>query len=181
MVIVGAGLAGVSAAAALRANGFDGRVVLVGGESHLPYDRPPLSKGILLGEQTPADILLYQESFYDANEIELVLGAHVTGVAAAERKVILDSGASLVADKLLLATGGTPRRLNVPGDHLEGIHYLRSLDDALATQDQLQIHGSLVVVGAGFIGAEVAAAARAAWLLRHDARDRADTARARLG
>ena len=89
-----------------------------------------------------------------------MLGAHVTGVAPAERKVILDSGASLVADKLLLATGGTPRRLNVPGDHLEGIHYLRSLDDALATQDQLQIHGSLVVVGAGFIGAEVAAAAR---------------------
>jgi 3-phenylpropionate/trans-cinnamate dioxygenase ferredoxin reductase component len=160
VVIVGAGLAGVSAATALRADGFDGRLVLVGGECQLPYDRPPLSKGILLGEQTPADILLYQESFYVDNDIELVLGAPVTGIAPAERKVHLATGASLVADRLLLCTGGSPRRLSLPGDHLEGIHYLRSLDDALAIQDQLQIHGSLVVVGAGFIGAEVAAAAR---------------------
>ncbi len=159
-VIVGAGLAGVSAAGALRAEGFDGRLVLVGGEPHLPYDRPPLSKGLLLGEQTPADIQLHHENFYVENEIELMLGTHVARVDPVERRVTFGSGEGLVVDKLLLCTGGTPRHLDVPGHDLEGIHYLRTLDDALAIQDQLNVHGSLVVVGAGFIGAEVAAAAR---------------------
>lgn len=160
LVTIGTGVAAVSAAETLRSNGFDGRLVLVGAEPHLPYDRPPLSKGLLLGGQTPSDILLHQRSFYDDNEIELVLGDPVTAISPSERKVVLDSGSALVTDQLLLATGGAPRRLNVPGDHLEGIHYLRSIDDALAIQDQLQVHGSIVIVGAGFIGAEVAAAAR---------------------
>lgn len=160
IVIVGAGLAGVSAAATLRDDGFDGRLQLVGGEAHLPYDRPPLSKAVLLGEQTPDDILLHPEKFYTDNEIELVLGSPVVRIDPAQRRLTLASGSELVADQLLLATGGAPRRLSVPGAHLEGIHYLRSLDDALAIKDQLEIGGSLVIVGAGFIGAEVAAACR---------------------
>lgn len=160
LVTIGTGVAAVSAAETLRSNGFDGRLVLVGAEPHLPYDRPPLSKGLLLGGQTPSDVVLHQQSFYDDNEIELVLGDPVTAIVPSERKVVLDSGATLVTDQLLLTTGGAPRRLNVPGDHLEGIYYLRSIDDALAIQDQLQMHGSIVIVGAGFIGAEVAAAAR---------------------
>lgn len=159
LVTVGTGVAAVSAAETLRNNGFDGRLVLIGAEPHLPYDRPPLSKELLLGERTPTDIQFHPQSFYDDNDIELVLGDPVTEISAHDRKIVMDSGASLVADQVLLATGGGPRLLNVPGDHLEGIHYLRSIDDALAIQDQLQVHGSIVIVGAGFIGAEVAAAA----------------------
>src|SRR5919106_331154 len=103
VVIVGAGLAGVRAAAALRSEGFDGRVVLVGGEPHLPYDRPPLSKALLQGVRAPGDIRLHPEDFYADAEIELRLGAQATRLLASERRVVLATGETLRADKLLLA------------------------------------------------------------------------------
>ncbi len=159
-VVIGAGIAGVRAAAALRAEGFDGRLVLVGAEPHLPYDRPPLSKELLRGTESPADICLHPEAFYDAAAIELRLGAEVARLLPGERQVVLATGDTLPADKVLLCTGGVPRRLDVPGSDLGGVHYLRSLDDALAIRDGLTDGARVVVVGAGWIGAEVAASAR---------------------
>jgi 3-phenylpropionate/trans-cinnamate dioxygenase ferredoxin reductase subunit len=159
-VIIGAGLAGVRAAAALRGQGFDGRVVLVGGEPHLPYDRPPLSKGVLQGTRAESDIRLHPEDFYVSSAIDLRLGTHATRLLARERRVVLSTGETLRADKLLLCTGGVPRQLDVPGSGLEGVHRLRSLDDALAIRERLRPGARVVVVGAGWIGAEVAASAR---------------------
>lgn len=159
-VIIGAGVAGVAAAATLRDEGFDGRVVLVGGEPHAPYDRPPLSKALLQGAQSPAAIELRPERFYTEAEIDLRLGTEVTRLLPAERRVVLATGETLHADKVLLCTGGVPRRLDVPGADLEGVHYLRSLDDALALRDALGAGVEVVIVGAGWIGAEVAASAR---------------------
>lgn len=158
--IVGAGVAGVRAAASLRSAGFDGRLVLIGAEDHLPYDRPPLSKELLLGEQLPTDIRLHGEDFYVDNDIELALGTRVARLLPHERRIVLSTDESLDVDRALLCTGGTPRRLNVPGSDLEGVHYLRVLDDALKIHDQLREACSVVIVGGGFIGAEVAASAR---------------------
>jgi 3-phenylpropionate/trans-cinnamate dioxygenase ferredoxin reductase subunit len=160
-VIIGAGLAGARAAATLRAEGFDGRLVLAGGEPHLPYDRPPLSKELLQGAGQPTDILLYPEQFYAEQAIELRLGAEVTRVLPGERRIELATGEELAADAVLLCTGGVPRRLNAPGADLDGVHHLRSVDDALAIRDGLGGGASVVVVGAGWIGSEVAASARA--------------------
>lgn len=160
VVIVGAGLAGVRAAEALRTAGFDGRVLLVGGERHLPYDRPPLSKELLRGSQTPTDIQLHAADFYARNQVDLRLGTEVTRLLPAERGVVLATGETLHPAQVLLCTGGHARRLDIPGSTLPGVHYLRSLDDALLLRDSLTRGGSVVVVGAGFIGLEVAAAAR---------------------
>ena len=160
-MIIGTGVAGARAAATLRGEGFDGRVVLVGGEPHLPYDRPPLSKQILQGTQSPSDIHLHPEHFYPGAGIDLRLGTEVARLLPGERRVVLATGEAIRADKVLLCTGGVPRRLDVLGSDLEGVHYLRSLDEALAIRAQLAGGASLVVVGAGWIGAEVAASARA--------------------
>jgi 3-phenylpropionate/trans-cinnamate dioxygenase ferredoxin reductase subunit len=160
-VIIGAGLAGVRAAATLRTEGFDGRVVLVGAEPHLPYDRPPLSKQLLQGAESQADIQLHPEKFYAEQAIELRLGAEVSKLVQDGLRVVLASGEELAADAVLLCTGGVPRRLNVPGSDLEGVHCLRSVDDALAIRRELASGASVVVVGAGWIGSEVAASARA--------------------
>jgi 3-phenylpropionate/trans-cinnamate dioxygenase ferredoxin reductase component len=159
-VIIGAGVAGVRAAEALRSEGFDGRVVLAGGEPHLPYDRPPLSKQLLKGIQSPTDIHLHPEHFYARAEIDLRLGTEVTQLLPRERRVLLATGEALRADKVLLCTGGVPRRLDVPGCSLGGVYYLRSLDEALAIRGHLTSGASVVIVGAGWIGAEVAASAR---------------------
>jgi 3-phenylpropionate/trans-cinnamate dioxygenase ferredoxin reductase component len=159
-VIIGTGPAGVRAAASLRTEGFDGRIVLVGGEPHLPYDRPPLSKELLRGAREPADVALHPEHFYARAAIELRLGAEATRLLPRERRVVLAGGEELRADKLLLCTGGVPRRLDVPGAELEGVHCLRSLDDALAIRERLTSGRPVVVVGAGWVGAEVAATAR---------------------
>jgi 3-phenylpropionate/trans-cinnamate dioxygenase ferredoxin reductase component len=159
-VIIGAGVAGVGAAATLRGEGFDGRVVLVSGEHHLPYDRPPLSKALLQGAESAAGIELRPERFYAEEEIDLRLGTEVTRLLPKDRRVVLATGETLHADKVLLCTGGVPRRLDVPGADLEGIHYLRSLDDAIALRAALGAGVKVVIVGAGWIGAEVAASAR---------------------
>jgi 3-phenylpropionate/trans-cinnamate dioxygenase ferredoxin reductase subunit len=160
VAIIGASLAGVSAATALRERGFEGRVALISDEPHLPYDRPPLSKDLLQGTRSSSEIQLRDENFYMQNAIELLLGCKVTSILPAKRRLVLADGATLRADKVVLCTGGRPRRLTVPGSELEGVHYLRRLDDASAIQARLVDGGPVVVVGAGFIGAEVAASAR---------------------
>ncbi|SFQ28782.1 3-phenylpropionate/trans-cinnamate dioxygenase ferredoxin reductase subunit [Actinomadura madurae] len=159
-VIVGAGLAGMRAAETLRQEGFDGRLVLIGDEPHLPYDRPPLSKGVLDGSREAESTRLRDESFYVDNAIEVVSGRPVTALRPRLAAVELGDGAVLPADKVLLATGAGPRPLNVPGADLPGVAYLRTLDDALALAGELRAGAAVVVIGAGFVGAEVAASAR---------------------
>ncbi|MGN6217130.1 MAG: NAD(P)/FAD-dependent oxidoreductase [Solirubrobacterales bacterium] len=159
-VIVGAGLAGAKAAETLREEGFEGRVVLVGAEPHRPYERPPLSKDYLRGESEREKLFVHAESFYPEHEIELRLDDGAVGFDASEHEVELESGERLRFDRLLLATGAEPRRLNIPGADLDGIHYLRSVESSDAIRARLEGGGKVVVVGAGWIGSEVAASAR---------------------
>jgi 3-phenylpropionate/trans-cinnamate dioxygenase ferredoxin reductase subunit len=159
-VIVGASLAGAKAAEALREHGFDGRVVLVGAEEDRPYERPPLSKEYLRGEAGRERIYVHGESFYGENAIELRLGRLATGLDTERQELELDDGERVRYDRLLLATGAEPRRLAIPGAELAGVHYLRSVADADRLRERLGRAGRVVVVGAGWIGAEVAAAAR---------------------
>ncbi|MBI4499209.1 MAG: FAD-dependent oxidoreductase [Chloroflexi bacterium] len=159
-VIVGANLAGGRAAEALRARGFAGRIVLVGEEPDRPYERPPLSKGYLQGAYPEEKLFLRPQSYYDEYAIELRLGVRATGLEPAERSVALASGERLRYDKLLIATGTQARRLDVPGGDLEGVYALRTLRDARRLAAALQQAQRVVVVGAGFIGLEVAASAR---------------------
>lgn len=159
-VIVGAGVAGAGAAEALRGAGFDGRVVLVGEEHEQPYERPPLSKQLLRGEVAPGFVLLRSAEFYVTNSIELHLGDRVVHIDPRARRVEYASGAHVAYDKLLIATGGVPRRLNVPGSDLPGVYYLRTLPQALALRKAFEHHPRVLVVGGGFIGCEVAASAR---------------------
>ncbi|WP_232807082.1 FAD-dependent oxidoreductase [Geodermatophilus chilensis] len=160
MIIIGAGLAGASAARTLRTEGFEGRIVLLGEEPELPYERPPLSKGYLTGETPRSQIYVHDAAFYADSYIEVRTGARVTALDLPSSEVVLETGEKLRFDRLLLATGASPRRLQVPGGDLEGIHYLRDLADADALRESLAPGGRLVVVGAGWIGAEVAASAR---------------------
>ena len=160
MVIVGASLAGATAATALRTEGFDGRIVLLGEEPELPYERPPLSKGYLTGDTPRGQVYLHQESFYAEHDLELRTGARVGQLDLAAGQVALQTGERLGFDRLLLATGAAPRRLQVPGAHLAGVYYLRDLADADALRERLAEGGRVVVVGAGWIGAEIAALAR---------------------
>jgi 3-phenylpropionate/trans-cinnamate dioxygenase ferredoxin reductase subunit len=159
-VIVGAGLAGAKAAEALRQEGFDGRIVLIGEEAEQPYERPPLSKDYLRGESPREKAHVHANDFYAANEIELRTGTSVDWLEPDNRAVVLADGERLGYDRLLLATGAEPRRLQISGTDLDGIHYLRELRDADAIGARLERGGRVVVVGAGWIGAEVAASAR---------------------
>jgi 3-phenylpropionate/trans-cinnamate dioxygenase ferredoxin reductase subunit len=158
-VVVGASLAGARAVETLRAEGFDGRVVLVGAENHLPYDRPPLSKEVILGHKQPGETLIHPAEFYSDNDIELLLGARATRIDTHGSRVELDRGRSIAADKVLLCTGTTPRRPDVPGLDLDGVHFLRTVDDSAAIRDKLRAGGSVVIVGGGLIGIELAASA----------------------
>lgn len=159
-VIVGGGLAGCAAIETLRAEGFDGRIVLVCEEANLPYSRPPLSKAVLRGEVEADSSILRAAPWYAAMNVDLELGVRADVVDPRSREVVLGSGCRIRYDKVLLATGGSARRLDVPGFGLDGAHTLRTLGDAIAIRDQLQPGLRVVVVGAGFIGAEVAASAR---------------------
>lgn len=161
IAIVGSGLAGVRAAQALRAQGFGGRLYLIGEEAHHPYDRPSLSKEVLAGTLDVPPILAEQEWLVD-QAIELVAGDAVTAIDGNTRELRLASGTSLRADRILIATGARSRRLSLPGSELGGVHTLRSLDDARRLQGELRPGKSLVVVGGGLIGCEVASTARAA-------------------
>jgi 3-phenylpropionate/trans-cinnamate dioxygenase ferredoxin reductase component len=155
VTIVGASLAGLSAARALRARSFGGRIVVVGDEKHEPYDRPPLSKDFLAGKASEADIALSTE---DIPDVDWRLDSTAVRLDPTRRAVELAGGEELVADGVVLATGARARVL--PGPALVGVHTLRSLDDALALRDAFLRGGPVVVIGAGFIGAEVASTAR---------------------
>jgi len=161
IVIVGANLAGGRAAETLRQEGFDGRIILIGDEPHRPYERPPLSKEVLRGEAEPDVAFLRPEEYYTENDIELLLGARATNIDTEAQIVALAEGLQLNYDDLLLCTGGRPRTLDLPGKDLEGIHTLRTFEDAFAIRERVRPGAKVVVVGAGFIGAEVAASARA--------------------
>ena len=159
-VIVGAGLAGAKAAETLRSEGFDGRVVVIGDEAERPYERPPLSKDYLRGEAAREKAYVHDESFYADNAIELLTGRRAVAIDDAQHAVLLDDDQVLAYRRLLLATGSEPRRLDSPGSDLDGIHYLRTFDDADSLRGTLGDAQHLVVVGAGWIGSEVAASAR---------------------
>ncbi|MGN9842167.1 NAD(P)/FAD-dependent oxidoreductase [Nonomuraea sp. H19] len=155
--VVGASLAGLLTARALRNQGFEGRLVVIGEERHRPYDRPPLSKEFLKGAIGEAELAL--EGDGEDPGIEWRLGVAATGLDAASRRITLSDGGSLVADGIVIATGAAARRL--PGtEGLGGVHTLRTLDDARALRAELRTGRRLVVIGGGFIGAEVAATAR---------------------
>ena len=164
IVVVGASTAGMAAIEAIRNAGSMDRLTLIGDEPHLPYDRPPLSKGYLLGAQSAERLTLRPASYFDEQEIELRLGQRATGLDTSARQVRLQYGETISYDRLLIATGGEPRRLSAPGADLAGVHTLRSLDQARILGDQLRAlagsSGRLVIVGAGFIGLEIASVAR---------------------
>jgi 3-phenylpropionate/trans-cinnamate dioxygenase ferredoxin reductase subunit len=159
LAVVGASLAGAKAAEAARAAGYDGRVVLIGEEAALPYERPPLSKAVLRGEAEPESAVVHPASFYAEHDIDVVTdrAVHLDTVG---RRIELASGQDLSFDAAVLATGAEPRRLTVPGADLEGVHYLRTVDDAVHLRDAIRRGGRVAVIGAGWIGSEVAASAR---------------------
>jgi 3-phenylpropionate/trans-cinnamate dioxygenase ferredoxin reductase subunit len=161
-IIAGAGLAGAKAAETLRAEGFDGRLVLVGSEPERPYERPPLSKGYLRGEVERRAVYVHDQDFYADHDIELRTSTPVMGLDPAVREVALADGERLRFDRLLLTLGSEPRRLSVPGASLDGVFYLRDLADADSLRPRLRAGARMVVVGGGWIGAEVAASARQA-------------------
>lgn len=159
-VIVGASLAGAKAAETLRAEGFEGRIVLVGEEPVRPYERPPLTKHFLQGVAGGHRLFIHDDGYYVEHAIELRLSTRVTALETGERRVALESGETIGYDAVLLATGAEARRIRIPGSELSGVHYLRSLADAEALKETLSRVGRVVVVGAGWIGCEAAASAR---------------------
>ncbi|MET8863853.1 FAD-dependent oxidoreductase [Nonomuraea sp. NPDC004580] len=159
-VIVGGGLAAAKAAEALREEGFDGEIVLVGREPHLPYERPPLSKGYLQGSDERDKIFVHDADWYREHDVDVRTGVSVTAVDPAAHEVTLSGGERLRYDKLLLATGAQPRRLTVPGN--DRVLYLRTVDDSDRLRATLAGARKVAIIGAGWIGLETAAAARAA-------------------
>jgi 3-phenylpropionate/trans-cinnamate dioxygenase ferredoxin reductase component len=159
-LIVGASLTGAKAAEELRAQGFDGRVMLIGAEPERPYERPPLTKDYLRGESERETAYVHPGDFYTQQEIELVTGVTVTAIDPGECRVTLGGGRTLGYDRLLLATGAEPRRIPVPGAGLDGVCYLRTLAECDLLRARMESGGRVVVVGAGWIGSEFAASAR---------------------
>ena len=159
-VIVGASLAGAKAAETLREEGFAEAITLIGAEDERPYERPPLSKGYLLGRDARDSAFVHDEGWYREHEVDLRLGTTVTSIDRAARRLELADGESLPYQRLLVTTGASPRRLDVPGIGLEGVLYLRTLGDSERLGAALRAGGSVVIAGAGWIGLETAAAAR---------------------
>jgi 3-phenylpropionate/trans-cinnamate dioxygenase ferredoxin reductase component len=163
-IIVGGGLAGAIAAQTLREEGFDGRITLLGEEPHRPYERPPLSKDYLQGKADRDSIFAHPQAWYADHAVELHLGTAVTSLDPASPTVTTATGGRLGYDKLLLTTGSTPRRLSVSGTDLDGVHYLRSVDDSERIKAGFAHAHRVAIIGAGWIGLETAAAARNAGL-----------------
>jgi 3-phenylpropionate/trans-cinnamate dioxygenase ferredoxin reductase subunit len=161
-LIAGASLAGAKAAQSLREEGFQGRIVLVGEESERPYERPPLSKGYLLGATGRDEIYVHPQPWYGEHQVELLLGTAVTAIDPARHEVSLSNGSRIGYAKLLLATGSSPRRLQLPGADPNNVLYLRRIDDSDRLKATLQAASRVAIIGAGWIGLETAAAARAA-------------------
>jgi 3-phenylpropionate/trans-cinnamate dioxygenase ferredoxin reductase subunit len=160
-VIVGGGLAGAKAAEALRADGFDGEVVLFGSEPERPYERPPLSKGYLLGKEDREKAFVHSAGWYDQHDVDLRIGVTVAMIDPAAHLVTFDGG-TIAYDKLLLATGASARRIDVPGAGLGNVLYLRTLPESEALRAAFTPGARVVIVGSGWIGLEAAAAARTA-------------------
>jgi 3-phenylpropionate/trans-cinnamate dioxygenase ferredoxin reductase subunit len=160
--IVGAGLAGAKAAEALRDEGFGGRIVLFGAEPHRPYERPPLSKGYLQGTSDRDSLQVHPPDWYAAHRVELRLGTPVAAIDRRAHELVTGEGDWLRYDKLLLATGAAPRRLVVPGAGLDGVCYLRRVEDSDRLRSAFHPGARVVIVGGGWIGLEAAAAARSA-------------------
>ncbi|ONM46333.1 NAD(P)/FAD-dependent oxidoreductase [Nocardia donostiensis] len=161
-IVVGGSLAGAKVAQALRDNDFDGAITLIGAEEHLPYERPPLSKQYLTGKKKLADFTVEPSAWYRDHHVDLMLGTEVTGIDRAAKTVTLPDGSTLRYDKLALATGSTPRVLSIPGADAAGVHTLRTIEDS---DSLIRLFGNaqrLAIIGAGWIGLEVAAAAREA-------------------
>jgi 3-phenylpropionate/trans-cinnamate dioxygenase ferredoxin reductase subunit len=161
-LIVGAGLAGATAAEALRAQGFTGEVVLLGEETERPYNRPPLSKDYLQGKSEQDKIYVHPKRWYAEHDIDLRLNTRITGLDLAAHHVSVTGGGRVGYDKLLLATGSSPRPLTAPGADLDGVLYLRNLADCDAIKAAFATAHRVVIIGAGWIGLETAAAARSA-------------------
>jgi NADPH-dependent 2,4-dienoyl-CoA reductase/sulfur reductase-like enzyme len=159
-VIVGGGLAGAKTAEALREQGFDGELTLVSAERHLPYERPPLSKDYLAGKAERSDFEVHDADWYPEHKITLLLGTTATTLDTAAHTVALSDGSTLSFTKLALATGSEPRVLPVPGLDASGVHYLRTVEDSDAIRAELSPDAHIVIIGGGWIGLEVAAAAR---------------------
>jgi 3-phenylpropionate/trans-cinnamate dioxygenase ferredoxin reductase subunit len=159
-VIVGASLAGAKAAQTLREEGFGGPVVLIGTEADRPYERPPLSKGFLLGQDERDSIFVHEPGWYAEHDVDLRLGVTATAIDRAARRVTVTGGEPVSYDKLLITTGASPRRLRVPGADLDGVLYLRSVEDSQRLRAVLEAAGRIVIAGSGWIGLETAAAAR---------------------
>jgi NADPH-dependent 2,4-dienoyl-CoA reductase/sulfur reductase-like enzyme len=159
-VIVGASLAGAKAAETLREEGFEGTVVLIGTEGEYPYERPPLSKGYLLGKDARESIFPLPDGWYAEHQVDLRRGQTVTSIDRAGHRVALADGQSVPYDRLLITTGASPRRLNIPGAELDGVRYLRTVGDSERLQAALRRGGQVVTIGAGWIGLETTAAAR---------------------
>ncbi len=160
VLIVGAGHAGFQLAASLRQHGYGERIGLINGEAHLPYQRPPLSKAYLKGDGAPDSLMFRPDKFYREQHIEL-LADRAVAIDRAARKLLVASGASLDYGHLVLATGARNRLLDIPNANLEDVHYLRTLDESEALRQRLASGQRVVVIGAGFIGLEFAATARA--------------------
>lgn len=158
-VIVGTGQAGFQTAASLRSEGYAEPITLIGEEPHIPYNRPPLSKGFLLGKQDAESIELRPVSFYKNHQINLLCGERVVGISRAEKQIEIASGGNLSYDSLVLAVGASNRKLPVPGAELDGVLYLRSLAEAIFIKKRIEEAHQIVVVGGGFIGLELAAVA----------------------
>lgn len=159
IVVIGGGLAAANAVAELRDRGYTGDLTLVGAEPHLPYERPPLSKGLLLGSDEPDSVFVHDRAWYDEHQVTLRLGTRATGLDRDRKQVLLGSE-ELPYDRLILTTGSTPRRLPALEAGSIPVRSLRTLDDSLALKKELA--GHLLLVGAGWIGLEIAAAARQA-------------------
>lgn len=156
MVIIGAGHAAGQAAASLRQEKYEGPITIIGDEPHIPYQRPPLSKQYLSGEQAIERVYLRPEKFYADKDVTLKLGVNATEIDREAKQVVLDNGENVPYDKLIIATGSRPRILNIEGSDLKGIHYLRTIADVDAIRDEMAAGKNLVIVGGGYIGLEVA-------------------------
>ncbi|MGX7680563.1 NAD(P)/FAD-dependent oxidoreductase [Jatrophihabitans sp. DSM 45814] len=163
-VVLGASLAGAKAAEALRDLGFAGELILIGAENQLPYERPPLSKGYLAGKAARGDAFVHPKDWYSDHDVDLRLATQAVSLDRTARVLSLADGSTLGYDKLLLATGSNPRTLTLPGAEARSVHYLRTIDQSEALKASFGQKSSLVVIGAGWIGLEVAATAREAGL-----------------
>ena len=160
VLIVGGGMAGGTTAATLREEGFDGRITLVTDEPREPYTRPPLSKSVLAGEDEPDVTRLHEHAWWDGHDVEVRTGRTVVDLGLAAGSAVLDDDSEVAWDRVVLATGASPRPTPIDGEHLPGAHTLRDVDDALALRTALAAADRVAIVGSSWIGMEVAAAAR---------------------